>query len=144
MPRPGPESQTVSLGESARVVVYNAILCVKRGTVTEDPGEILTTCTGGGGFSSRTRQPRNLVADIEAQWKTDQNPFSNPPNIIPGEDVSSVHIYPDYDVTPSVKWYMPTAYVQNAVMTFDAEMNQNWTMQLKNQGMFGTPAQPIV
>src|SRR5688500_3799160 len=97
MPRPGPESQDVALGESARVVFNGTILCVKRGTVTEDTGEILTTCTGSGGYNTRTRQPRNAVADVEAQWKQANNPFSNPPNLIVGEDESNVYIYPDFD-----------------------------------------------
>lgn len=141
MPRPGPASQNVSLGESALVLIGEANLCVMRATITESPGEIPTTCTGNGGFTSRTRGPRDCTIDIEAQWKWEENPFTNPPSVEPGEDILNIKIVPDKnDESAADFWSFPVAYCVTRSVVIDAQGVQTWTMQLKNQGPFYTPS----
>lgn len=133
---------SAALGENGRITVAGAILCVRRATVTEDPAEISTTCTESGGFNTRTRGPRNITVDVEAQWDHESDPFSGPPKIEAGTYCASVVVIPNKDDAPAENWYLTTAYVATCGCVIDAEGVQTYTIQFKNQGFFYTPARP--
>lgn len=133
----------VSLGENSKFFIGSAELAVVRGVIRENPVEIDTGCNLTGGYTTRTRGRYNLEVSIEAQWIGTNQPFTNPPTVNPGNDIEGVLIYPDYENDPGGFYNMPIAYPANAVCNIDGVGVISYSLELRNQGEYGTPAGPL-
>jgi len=135
----------VSLGENSRIKIVGTDLLVQTGTVTENPAEVATGCNMTGGFTTRTRGLYNLEVQAKAQWTPAENPFTNPPQLQPGQDAEDVRVYPDIVNNPDDYYDLPLAYVVSATCEIVATEQGviSYSLNFKNQGEYGTPAYPI-
>ncbi len=138
----------VSLGENAVIDIGGALLNVQSGTVVENPQEIGTGSNRTGGFTTRTRGLFNLEISFKGQWTLAQNPFTNPPALQPGAEVGTyVRIYQDQLNEPDAFYDLPDAWCVQATCELDSNPQGgviSYSVQIKNQGEYGTPAYPIV
>jgi hypothetical protein len=158
----------VSLGENSRIRIGFPLgvigsgggagpttdLLVLSGSVRESPQEVPLGCAMDGGYTIRSGSFSDLVISAKCQWTVAENPFSNPPSLIPGQDTEAdVFVYPDFVNAPSVYYLMPGparggqgAYIADAVCNIDSGGTGGvigYDLILKNQGLFYTPADPI-
>jgi hypothetical protein len=149
----GRDPQPVALGEDSRVQIGNFVICVKRGTVTENPAEISTTCNETQGFNTRTRGPRNLEIEFEGQVRVadafrdqmiGENPILYPPNLKAGTNTDlEVKVWVDFVNAPLLFYHVGNCYVNQLSVTIDGEGVQTYTASLKNQGPFMTPSDQV-
>ncbi len=141
----------VSLGEDTLITIGGNSedgikLLVQTGTVRESTQEVNLGCALSGGFTFRTGSFRDLSIDAKCQWTVVQNPFANPPMLIPGQETSDVFVYPNFADSPDVFYQLPTAYVAAATCEMESGGSGgvvSYNLSLKNQEDFGTPASPI-
>lgn len=131
----------VSLGENSFVQVGSGAitLAIIRGTVREAPNPIPTVTNASGGFSSRTRGPRDLVFDFEMFWVPSLNPLSNSPNFEPGTYQNIMSIYPDFEWGDNNFFYLPVFYIQSNTTTLQGDGVQTYTGTITNEGLYYSP-----
>lgn len=132
----------VSLGENSLVVVDGLTFAVIRATIREAPNEIPTTTNESGGFTERTRGPRDFVMDYEMFWVPTLNPLANPPYLEPGNFISNVQVLPDETWAPNNFYNLPVAYVVMNTVNIQGDGVQTYSGTLKNDGIYYSPQRP--
>lgn len=139
-----------SLGENTRIAIGEIMLQFSKGNVDSTPEEKDTGSNLAGGYTTQVRGRRKLTFDLEAVFDPEApQPFTSEggaeaPVLFEGENTSEpVTIYPDFVNLPGVFYYLPIAWISSLKMTLDGTGTVTYQMAGKNQGIFGTPNDPI-
>lgn len=124
---------TWRVGTNGRLTINGINLNIVECTIAVTIDDFDTTHYESTGIEGKMGPYPEATVTVKGNWDAGRNPYDNPPNLTPGQIVSSVSIYEN--VTDNVSWSFPYMRVissnngvpSRGLVTFEAQLKSNGT-----------------
>lgn len=139
--------QRVALGENSRVMIGGSsgsangkLVRVVSGGLDLTAGVGDATDNMSGGYTEKTRGPRNLSLTMQFLWRAADNPVSSPILLAEGEECGRVIVWPDWLNDPNTYYKMPNSVCEGLGIDIAGAAQVSGRCTLSNQGQYYSPA----